>query len=153
MAIISQDHSLLWFVIPAPHNLLIHVIHSLLDVFGGEVQVSVVDPLNFEPILEVVVSTAAKLHLQTIDGLFLKTAARHVCVLVEANTIPQAHLTVGRERSGLFYLMFLWSCWNWFYLNAVWFVNFGIIWRDWSQSSNLSLYCWLNIFCECFLFT
>lgn len=78
------------------------MIHSLLDVLGGVVQVSVADPLHFKPILEVVVSTAAKLHLQTIDCLLLKTAARHVCVLVEPNTIPQAHLTAGRERSGVF---------------------------------------------------
>lgn len=74
------------------------MIHSLLDVLGSEVQVSVADPLNFKPIPEVVVSTTAKLHLQTIDGLFLKTAARHVCVLVKPNTIPQAHLAVEREK-------------------------------------------------------
>lgn len=78
------------------------MIHSLLDLLGGVVQVSVADPLHFKPILEVVVSTAAKLHLQTIDCLLLKTAARHVCVLVEPNTIPQAHLTAERERSGVF---------------------------------------------------
>lgn len=81
------------------------MIHSLLDILGGEVQVSVVDPLNFEPVLEVVVSTATKLHLQTIDGLFLKAAARNICVLVEANAIPQAHLTAEREAGVLHYLM------------------------------------------------
>jgi len=64
------------------------VIHSLLDVLGSEVQVSVADPLNFKPILEVVVSTTAKLHLQTINGFFLKTAARHVGILVEPDAIP-----------------------------------------------------------------
>lgn len=74
------------------------MIHSLLDVLGGEVQVSVADPLNLKPVPEVAVSTAAKLHLQTIDGLLLETAARHVCVLVEADAIPQAHLTVKREE-------------------------------------------------------
>lgn len=83
------------------------MIHLLLDIFGGEVQVSVVDPLNFEPIPEIVVATAAKLHLQMINGLFLKTAAWHICVLVEPNAIPQTHLTLERERSVLFYLMFL----------------------------------------------
>lgn len=74
------------------------MIHSLLDIFGGEVQVSVADPLNFKPVPEIVVSTAAKLHLQTINGLFLKTAARHVRVLVETNTIPEANLTVGERE-------------------------------------------------------
>lgn len=98
-------YALVSFLIAAPHNLLNHVIRSLLDILGGEVQVSVVDPLNLEPVLEVVVSTATKLHLQTIDGLFLKAAARDVCVLVEANTIPQAHLTVEREAGVLCYLM------------------------------------------------
>lgn len=73
------------------------MIHSLLDFLGGEVQVSVADPLNFKPIPEVGVPTTAKLHLQTIDGLFLKTAAWHICVLVEPNTIPQADLTAERE--------------------------------------------------------
>lgn len=93
-------------VISAPfisQNLLI-VIHSLLDLLGGVVQVSVADPLHLKPILEVVVSTAAKLHLQTIDCLLLKTAARHVCVLVEPNTIPQAHLTAGKRKK--------WSVWS-----------------------------------------
>lgn len=66
--------------------------HSLLDILGGVVQVSVADPLNFKPILEVGVSTAAKLHLQTINGFFLKTASGYIRVLVEANTIPQADL-------------------------------------------------------------
>lgn len=68
------------------------MLHSLLDVFGGEVQVSVVHPLHFKPVLEVAVSTAAELHLQTINGLFLETAAWYICVLVEANTVPQAYL-------------------------------------------------------------
>lgn len=77
-----------------PHNLLID---SLLDIFGGEIQISVVDPLNFKPVLEVVVSTAAELHLQTIDGLFLKTASRHVRVLVETDAVPQTHLKSREE--------------------------------------------------------
>lgn len=91
--------------LPASHNFLLPVIHSLLDVLGGEVQVSAADPLNFKPVLEVVVSTTAKLHLQTINGFFLVTTARHVCVLVEANAIPQAHLTAERlyrEKRGSF---------------------------------------------------
>lgn len=74
------------------------IIHSLLDVLGGEVQISIADPLNLKPVLEVVVSTAAELHLQTINGLLLKTAAGHVCVLVEADPIPQSHLTLKREK-------------------------------------------------------
>lgn len=76
------------------HNLLID---SLLDFFGGEIQISVVDPLNFKPVLEVVVSTAAELHLQTVDGLFLKTASRHIRVLVETNAVPQTHLKCREE--------------------------------------------------------
>lgn len=71
--------------------------HSLLDFFGGEVQVSVADPLNLKPVLEIVVSTTAELHLQTINGLFLETAARYICVLVETNPIPEANLIVGEK--------------------------------------------------------
>lgn len=77
------------------------MIHSLLDFFGGEVQVSVIDPLNLKPVLEVVVSAAAKLHLQTIDGLLLETAARHICVLIEADAVPQAHLTEKKAMKEL----------------------------------------------------
>lgn len=79
-------------------NLTLTVFHSLFDFLGSEVQKSAADPLNLKPVLEVVVATTAKLNLQTIDGLFLKTAARHVCVLVEADTISQAHLTAKREN-------------------------------------------------------
>lgn len=74
------------------------MVHSLLDILGGEVQVSVADPLNLKPVLEIVVSATAKLHLQTINGFFLEAATRHVCVLVETNTIPQAHLAVQRQK-------------------------------------------------------
>lgn len=85
-------HSLSQFLVPFTFNLPLRAIHSLLHVFGGEVQVSVIDPLDLEPVLEVVVSTAAKLHLQAIDGLLLETAARHVCVLVETDAVSQTHL-------------------------------------------------------------
>lgn len=74
------------------------MIYSLLYILGGEVQVSVADPLDLEPVLEVVVSATTKLHLQTIDGLFLETATRYVCVLVETNAVPQAHLTEWWDR-------------------------------------------------------
>lgn len=74
------------------------MIYSLLDILGGEVQVSVADPLDLKPVPEVVVSATAKLHLQTIDSFFLETATRHVCVLVETNAIPQTHLTLQRQK-------------------------------------------------------
>lgn len=74
------------------------MMNSLFDILGGEVQVSIAHPLNLEPIPEVVVSTTTKLHLQMINGLFLETASWHVCVLVEANSISQAHLTAKRVR-------------------------------------------------------
>lgn len=92
--------------------------HSLLHFFGGEVQVSVIDPLDLEPVLEVVVSTAAKLHLQAIDGLLLETAARHVCVLVETYSVSQTHLAeserywalhlVPMPSSAILVVLFLW---------------------------------------------
>lgn len=89
------------------HNLLID---SLLDFFRGEIQISVVDPLNFKPVLEVAVSTTAELHLQTIDGLFLKTASRHVRVLVETDAVPQTNLKCRDEpwfmsKNVLFYFV------------------------------------------------
>lgn len=67
------------------HNLLFHFL-------SAEIKVAVADPLDLKPVPEVIVSTALKLHLEAIDVLFLETAAWGVCVLVEADTIPQAHL-------------------------------------------------------------
>lgn len=88
-------------------------IHSLLDILGGEVQVSAADPLDLKPISEVVVSAAAELHLQKIDGLFLETAARHICVLVETNAIPQAHLSEETQRGGSIILCYNECCTDW----------------------------------------
>lgn len=69
------------------------VVHNLLfDFFWAEVKVAVADPLDLKPVPEVVVSTALKRHLQTVDVLLLEAATRGVRVLVEADAIPQADL-------------------------------------------------------------
>lgn len=88
----SAAHSRSQLCCPFAHNVPPCAIHSLLHFFGGEVQVSVIDPLDLEPVLEIVVSAAAKLHLQSIDGLLLETASRHVRVLVETDAVSQTHL-------------------------------------------------------------
>lgn len=68
------------------------IVILLLHFFGAEVKVAVTDPLDLKPVPEVIVPTTLKLHLQPINVLFLEAAARGVCVLVEANAIPQASL-------------------------------------------------------------
>lgn len=83
---------LISFLFISYHTCVFVVVYSLLDFLGSEIQVSVADPLNLEPVLEVVVSTAAKLHLQTINGLLLEATARDVRILVEPDAVPQAHL-------------------------------------------------------------
>lgn len=87
---------------PSPNNTCVFFVNSLFDFLGSEIQVSAADPLNLEPVLEVVVSTAAKLHLQTINCFLLEAAARDVCILVEPDAIPQAHLTATKEVCKMF---------------------------------------------------
>lgn len=67
-------------------------VNLLLHFLGAEIKVAVTDPLDLKPVPEVVVSTALKLHLQAINVLLLEAAAWGVCVLVEANAVPQANL-------------------------------------------------------------
>lgn len=64
----------------------------LFHFLRAEIKVAVADPLDLEPIPEVIVPTTLKLHLQTIDVLLLEAAAWCVCILVEADAIPQASL-------------------------------------------------------------
>ena len=59
----------------------IRIIHSLFHFLGGEVQITVVDPLHLKPVLEVAVTTTLELHLQTVNGLLLEASTWGVCVL------------------------------------------------------------------------
>lgn len=78
-----------------------HIVHnSLFHFFGAEVKVAVADPLDLKPVPEVTVSTALELHLHAINVLFLEAAAGGVCVLVEADAVPQANLQ-GRLQTAL----------------------------------------------------
>lgn len=66
------------------------LIHLLFHFFGAEVQVSVADPLNFEPIFEAVVATAFELNLEHVDGLLHEASSGSVCVPVELHAILEA---------------------------------------------------------------
>lgn len=70
----------------------LYYLHLLFDLLGVEIKVAVADPLDFEPVPEVIVPTALELHLQPIDVLLLEAPTRGVRVFVEADAVPQADL-------------------------------------------------------------
>lgn len=79
---------------------LYNIVHNLLfDFLRAEIKVAVADPLDLKPVPEVIVSTTMEVHLQAIDVLFLEAAARGVCVLVEADAVPQANFQRGLQTS------------------------------------------------------
>lgn len=61
--------------------------HLLFHFFGAEVQVSVADPLNFEPIFEAAVAAAFELDLEHVDGLLHEASSRGVRVPVELHAV------------------------------------------------------------------
>lgn len=61
--------------------------HLLFHFFGAEVQISVADPLYFEPIFEAVVPTAFELNLEHVDGLLHEASSGGVCVPVELHAV------------------------------------------------------------------
>lgn len=83
----AQAFSLRTFIID---HKVCHDVNLLFHFLGAEVQVAITDPLDLEPVLEVIVPTALELHLQPINVLLLEAATRGVCVLVEADAVPQA---------------------------------------------------------------
>ena len=63
--------------------------YLLFDFLWAEIKVAVANPLNLEPISEVVISAAAKLHLHQVQGPLHVAAPRRVRVLVELHAVPQ----------------------------------------------------------------
>lgn len=63
------------------------VSHLLFHFFGAEVQISVADPLDFEPIFVAVVATALELNLEHVDGLLHEAPSGGVRVPVELHAI------------------------------------------------------------------
>lgn len=61
--------------------------HLLFHFFGAEVQISVADPLNFEPVFEAIVPTAFELNLEHVDGLLHEASPGGVCVPVELHAV------------------------------------------------------------------
>lgn len=61
--------------------------HLLFHFFGAEVQISVADPLDFEPIFVAIVATALELNLEHVDGLLHEASSRGVRVPVELHAV------------------------------------------------------------------
>lgn len=63
--------------------------HLLFHFFGAEVQISVADPLDFEPIFVAAVATALELNLEHVDGLLHEAPPGGVRVPVELHAVLQ----------------------------------------------------------------
>jgi len=70
-----------YYTIQTPQSYL------LFHFFGAEVQISVADPLNFEPIFEAIVPTAFELNLEHVNGLLHEAPSGGVCVPVELHAV------------------------------------------------------------------
>lgn len=61
--------------------------HLLFHFFGAEVQISVADPLDFEPIFVAIVAAALELNLEHVDGLLHEASSGGVRVPVELHAV------------------------------------------------------------------